>query len=141
MVLGNVWIRPQLCRIAGGTGITVFTAFLSQLKADYMRTITLFYGAKSKRLLLYHEMILKTQELLPNLQANYWLESEGHDGFLDGIHVSTGLLSVEEIWQKLSDPMAYIFYLSVPPEMLKHFSGDLKNLEIPEDHIRIDAWD
>ena len=86
-------------------------------------------------------MILKTQELLPHFQAYYRLDSKGHDGFLNCIHISTGLLSVEEIWQKLSDPIAYIFYLSVPPEMLKHFSGDLKNLEIPEDHIRIDAWD
>jgi ferredoxin-NADP reductase len=47
----------DVCLIAGGTGITAFTAFLAGLQAENRQQIDLFYGARQPGLLVYRPLV------------------------------------------------------------------------------------
>ena len=60
----EVWIKlpygefivdreKDVCLLAGGTGMTAFTAFLGELPAGHKHQVELFYGARRPELLIY----------------------------------------------------------------------------------------
>jgi ferredoxin-NADP reductase len=148
----RVWIKlpygefviendQDIVLIAGGTGITAFTAFLESLATDDPRDIQLFYGAYDESLLIYEEMISRIALSFSGLKVHYYLEHMILQKEPGGQIYNQGRLSISEIWNTLSAPGNYVYYLSGPPEMLKLFSIQLFERGIEKENVRIDAWE
>jgi ferredoxin-NADP reductase len=130
--------KSEVVLIAGGTGITAFTSFLDGLTPDQEQTITLFYGARNRELLIYKPLVERKMKEVTALSAWYFIE-EGEPDEKD--RVLYGRLSWQSIMLKVIHPINTDFYLSGPPGMLKIISNDLKSQAITADHIKIDAWE
>jgi ferredoxin-NADP reductase len=126
--------------LAGGTGITAFTAFLSGLSLNSAQKVYLAYGARIADLLIYRNLIDKCAKQARHLQPWYFVEECQVDPSLTGPAIS-GKLSVKETWGQIDDPFASTFYLSGPPDMIKTISHDLKDRGVGTDAIRVDAWE
>src|SRR6266567_4009010 len=112
---------------AGGTGVTAFTAFLEDLPDTARQTVTLAYGARTSRLLIYRDVVERCAQRHPSLAVAYFAEQDG-DGDLS--RVTAGRLSVDAIWPRLRRPFETAYYLSGPPPMLQAISRDLRAREI-----------
>jgi len=129
--------KSDVVLIAGGTGITAFTAFLERLNPDQEQSVSLFYGARNQELLIFKPLVERKLEEVKTLSAWYFIE----EGELDEKErVLSGRLSVQFILPKIIHPLNSDFYLSGPPAMLKKLSLDLKSQAIMPEHIKIDAW-
>ena len=123
--------------IAGGTGITAFTAFLDGLTPDQEQSVSLFYGARNRELLIFKPSVERKMKEVTTLSAWYFIEEGEPD---EEERVFSGRLSVQSILSKDIHPFNTDFYLSGPPAMLKKLSLDLKSQAIIPEHIKIDAW-
>src|ERR1700722_7030926 len=63
--------RTDVVLFAGGTGITAFTAFLEGLTPAVQQSVTLAYGARTSRLLIYQDIVERCAERLPSLAVSY----------------------------------------------------------------------
>jgi ferredoxin-NADP reductase len=61
--------------IAGGTGISAFTAFLEALPPAHPRRVTLLYGARTPALWLFRDMIERQLATCPSFSALFFAES------------------------------------------------------------------
>jgi ferredoxin-NADP reductase len=122
--------------LAGGTGITAFTAFLGKLSPDSQFMVYLCYGVRNEKLFMYREFIDKRCHEIPNLKVFYFVET-------DKISSSelSGRLSVKKIWQSIRNPDNSIFYISGPPMMIQSVTNDLKMLGLSSESIKTDAWE
>jgi ferredoxin-NADP reductase len=68
--------------LAGGTGISAFTAFLEALTPESKQKVTLIYGARNPELFLFQEMILSQLARVPGF--NVILFSETADASFAG---------------------------------------------------------
>ena len=134
---GEFIIDPEkdVCLLAGGTGITAFTAFLTGLQADYPHNVYLFYGARRPDLLIYRPLVESAAAKCPKLHPYFLAEEDEPHGFI------SGRISVEHVWQNLPDPEEMIYYLSGPPIMLKTLSAALTECRLPPTQILTDAWE
>jgi ferredoxin-NADP reductase len=75
---GDFVIRDanNVALLAGGTGITAFTAFLENLTPDHPNMVYLAYGVRSRSLLLYRDMIENQANLIPRLKTFYFIETQ-----------------------------------------------------------------
>lgn len=150
---GQVWIKmpygdfvvgggADVVLFAGGTGISAFTAFLEGLGDDGTHSVTLAYGARTDRLLIYRDAVERCAKQVPSLEAVYFVEdlpSEGRNTGTDGPHA--GRVSVAAIWPRLARPFEAAYYISGPPAMLRTVSEDLRAHGITSEAIHIDAWE
>ena len=145
--------------VAGGTGISAFTAFLDALTPESKQQVTLIYGARKPELLLFQEMILNQLARVPGFNVIYFTETADADAtFASRMaalpkppQVFTGRIALSPVLRPptsdtgplISDlrPPTSVFYLSGPPVMLKALGEDLKSREVPPDRIRTDAWE
>lgn len=121
--------------MAGGTGITAFTAFLAALGPELDHPVTLFYGARQKSLLIYRDILECQSNIVKDLRVIYFLER----GDIEPGE-KLGRLSIQAIWPAIDRPHQTNFYLSGPPAMLKALSTDLRGQGISDAFIHIDAW-
>ncbi len=128
--------RRDAALLAGGTGITAFTAFLASLGPGFPHRVMLAYGARTRDLLIYRGLAAAAAERSPALRALYFVE-QGPCGPGETL----GRLSAGAIWPHLADPAATDFYLSGPPPMLSALAADLRARGVAEPAIRIDAWE
>jgi ferredoxin-NADP reductase len=131
----------EVVLIAGGTGITAFSAFLYGLKPETKQEISLFYGARSENLLLFREMLSKVARTIPNFHWHYALENAPQSSAHPDFQTHIGRLDIDWIWPNIPAPIQAIYFLSGPPAMLKSFSNSLGSRGIPSENIRIDAWE
>jgi len=61
--------------VAGGTGITAFTAFIEALTPEHPRPVWLVYGARSPDLLLFRDMFLAQLARVPTFHALFFTET------------------------------------------------------------------
>ena len=130
--------RADVALFAGGTGITAFTAFLEGLTAETPQAVTLAYGARTPRLLIYRDVVERCVARLPSLDVVYFAEENG------GGHppaVRPGRVTVDAVWARLRRPMETSYYISGPPPMLRTIGQDLRSRHIPPEAIHIDAWE
>ena len=125
----------DVCLLAGGTGVTAFTAFLPGLGADHAHPVYLFYGARRPDLLIYRPLVESAAAKCPNLHP-YFLAEEGEDP-----GCTSGRINLDQIWHTLPDPQTLVYYLSGPPIMLKTLSAALAERCIPATRILTDAWE
>ncbi len=133
---GEFTVNPQVpaCLLAGGTGITAFSAFLSGLAPDYPQPVYLFYGARRPDLLIYRPLVEAAGRRCPNLQAFYFSEQPGA-GCLPG------RMDLDRIWSCLPGQAGMLFYLAGPPEMIRLFTQGLAGRGVDAGCILVDAWE
>ena len=61
--------------LAGGTGITAFTAFLENLMPEHPSMVYLVYGARNRNLLIYRDMIENQVSRITKLKTFYFIET------------------------------------------------------------------
>ncbi len=144
----NVWIKMpygefvvsrdrDVCLVAGGTGITAFTAFLSDLPVDHPHEVHVFYGARTRRLLIYRQV---TEELAHRCaNAHVHLFAEQLDGIDDGL--LHGRLDIENLSMHLPCPSALTYYVAGPPAMIEALSDGILSLGAEPSQIVVDAWE
>jgi ferredoxin-NADP reductase len=120
--------------LAGGTGITAFTAFVESLTGSFRDKVFLAYGARKPELLLYRDSIDARAGAGNGFHACYFVET-GSPGFL------AGRLSLEAIWSRLGNPRETTYYIAGPPAMIQTLTGDLLGKEIAPERIKVDAWE
>jgi ferredoxin-NADP reductase len=130
--------RSDVMLFAGGTGISAFTAFLEDLSAGAAQTVTLAYGARTKPLLIYRDVVERCARRLPSFQVAYFVEREGEGA---PAAVFTGRVSVDAVWPRLQRPFDTSYYISGPPAMLKSIGDSLRARSISPEAIHIDAWE
>ncbi len=126
----------DVCLLAGGTGITAFTGFLSGLPRDHPHQVDVFYGARIPRLLIYRPLLQEATQRCRNLRAHFLAEINN-----DGVECLTGRVEVERIWELARSPQAMTFYLSGPPEMLSAARLGLGERGVEGTRIVVDAWE
>jgi ferredoxin-NADP reductase len=136
--------RADVVLFAGGTGITAFTAFLEGLTPVGAQAVTLAYGARTNRLLIYRDVVERCAQRLPSLQVSYFVEhdAENDPPALEGrVRSNPGRVSVEAVWPRLGRPFDTTYYISGPPPMLRTIGQDLRARNISQEAIHIDAWE
>jgi ferredoxin-NADP reductase len=128
--------RPVVL-LAGGTGITAFTAFLDDLVDSPPCPVTVFYGARQRDLLIYRHLVDRCTQNLTAFQAFYFLESLQQKA----PNELPGQISIASVWQHVPDPTNSIFYISGPPAMLKGLTMQLRDAGVRGQSIHIDAWE
>jgi len=151
---GQVWIKlpygefvvdntRDLVLFAGGTGITAFTAFLNGLMPGSRHAVYLAYGARTRSLLIYRDLVQERAETVPSLHVSYFVEQDTETRLAmketDELY-NIGRLSVAAIWSKIQGLRGATYYISGPPAMLQVISQDLRDMGIDAEAIKIDAW-
>ena len=137
---------PSVVLLAGGTGISAFTAYLEALTPDSPRDVTLVYGARAADLLLFKADLLGHLARVPRFKTIWFTETGGAEAVapvLPGGNAPqwlNGRIALDAVWPLLPAPASSVFYLSGPPVMLNTLSADLARLGLPRERIRIDAW-
>ena len=143
---GTVWIKLpygefvidgtcDAVLLAGGTGISAFTAFLEALPPDHPNRVTLVYGARAPSLFLFNDMIQAQCARVPSLDVIYFAE-EGVES-----PCRPGCIALDAQRLQLTAPDGQVYYISGPPAMLKHLGADLDSRGVPTERIRTDAWE
>jgi ferredoxin-NADP reductase len=133
--------------IAGGTGISAFTAYLESLTPETRQQVWLFYGARNPDLLLFRDLILRQSAAGNALRVWFFVENPAASGA--GADAAPGLpagcllgrLALEPIWTQVVQPEAKTYYLSGPPAMLASFTVALRARGVPAERVRTDAWE
>jgi len=127
--------------IAGGTGITAFTAFLEHLTPEHNSTTYVFYGARNPDLLIYRDMIESQAKLNPKLKTFYFSEKISPETTAQQTHIIAGCLSIDTIWACLDNRHAAIYYIAGPYAMIKTITFNLLTKKVASDKIKIDSWE
>lgn len=130
----TVQSEKDVCLLAGGTGITAFTAFLTGLATDYSHKIYLFYGARRSDLLIYRTSIESIAKQCSSLHNTFLAEQPSAD-------CREGRITADLVWQNLPDPLSVTYYLAGPPEMLRALKQELSFRGVRESDIITDAWE
>ncbi len=149
----EVWVRlpyghftvkaspdEEVVMVAGGTGVTPFISFiLHEMQCPSNLSVTLVYGVKKTSLFLFQDILLEAIARLDRFQCLFFAEQIDHDE--KRFSVRQGRLSLDGIWETVSDPLNAAFYLSGPLEMIHSFSAGLEEKGVKAEKIRIDDWE
>jgi ferredoxin-NADP reductase len=130
-----VGANDDVCLLAGGTGITAFTAFLGALSPDYPHSVCLFYGARCPDLLIYRSLVETARKSCSNLKVWFLVEQDakGNDYVLGRIDAPT-------VYNSLPDPLSCTYYLAGPPAMISDLTVGLVQYGVAPNRIIADAW-
>lgn len=144
---GQVWVKMpygeftiqsdyDACLLAGGTGITAFTAFLAGLSPSTTQLIHLFYGARRPDLLIYRPLVEAAVQHCPCLQVHYFAEQS-----FAGTDCQPGRIEVEAVLRAVPAPLSITYYLAGPPEMIQALTAGLRQRGLTAEQIVADAWE
>jgi ferredoxin-NADP reductase len=154
---GEVWVKlpygdfviddqRDAVLLAGGTGISAFTALLEALTPQSSQAVTLVYGVRSPGLLLFEEMILSQLAAVPNLAVVFFTET-ADDGFAQRMaalprapRCVTGRIDLAAL-DTVFGPVAAAYYLAGPPVMLGALTPALLARGVAQENIHTDAWE
>lgn len=133
----------KIVLIAGGTGITPFSAYMESLLENNILEFSkcfLFYGAKTVDLLICKNLADTCASKLSNFKAYYFAENNiPFNSF--PLAVKCGRLDIKSIVETVKPSNHSIFYLSGPKLMIDYFSKELVEVfQYPPENILIDAW-
>src|SRR5439155_23667963 len=109
-----------------------FNAFLGDLTAGEARPVTLAYGARTERLLIYRDVVERCARRVAALQVSYFVEDEEGTG---RTAAQAGRVSVDAVWPRLRHPLDAHYYISGPPPMLRGIGRDLRSRNIAAEAI------
>jgi ferredoxin-NADP reductase len=133
--------------IAGGTGISAFTAFVEALIPQPGRGVWLVYGARDPSLWLFRDLLLKQLANVPNFHLALFAETADGGWPKEMMALPrpprclTGRISLDQVWTEAAEPAGKVFYLSGPPIMLTTLGQQLQARGVPPERIRTDAWE
>jgi len=129
--------------IAGGTGITPFSAFMeSMLQHDFTKFLKcfLFYGSRTTDLLIYKKLADECAAKFNTFKPFYFVEKVAQGNHLPP-GISLGRLNVNSVIDDVKPDNHTLFYLSGPKTMIDYFSNELTVVfHHPQENILIDAW-
>jgi ferredoxin-NADP reductase len=132
--------EESLVLIAGGTGITPFSAFMEDALARPTAThvpVTLYYGARRPDLLVHRDLAERWQQAVAD--ARVFLFAEQPE---DASDVHTGRLDIDHIAAAHSTSGKCRYYLSEPKLMIQSFRERLTHVHaVPQDIVMMDAWE
>src|SRR4030042_1549942 len=151
---GDFVIRDanNVALLAGGTGITAFTAFLENLMPEHPSKVYLVYGARNRNLLIYRDMIEKQVSRITKLKTFYFIETMQSENKAQQTQLTqltqqtlitceiAGCLSLEAIWNHLENPREATYYIAGPPAMIKALTENLLKKDIAPEMTKVDAW-
>ena len=143
----QVWIKmpygeftisheKDVCLLAGGTGVTAFTAFLASLPADHPHFVHFFYGARCPDLLIYRPLVEAAAKCCPKLRVHYLVEQDA-----DGSDCLPGLINAQTVFGLVPEPFSLTYYLAGPPAMIKALKSGLGARGLPLEQVVADAWE
>jgi len=138
MPYGEFIVRTdrEVCLLAGGTGVTAFTAFLGGLTKEIPHKVNFFYGARNPDLLIYRSAVEEASQRCPALDIHFLVEEDAEKaGCLPG------LITMATVFKLITNPLAVAYYLSGPPSMVKSLIADLQQGGVATDQIITDAWE
>lgn len=126
----------HLVLVAGGTGISPYISFLEHcLTKKDSPAISLYYGVREERLIIFESIIEKCKEILQLF--NYTIFCEGT--IRNMTHCKKGgLIDMAQIFRE--NPSDSGFYISGPPLMIEHIKRILLEHQILPERIFIDEW-
>jgi ferredoxin-NADP reductase len=124
--------------IAGGTGITPFVSFLEYILDVGVRApVMLFYGVRSRDLIIYHELLEECSRKLELFSKLVFVENVPESD----PEYQRGKLDIETILSRVRDAQGSDFYLSGPPLMIKSFEATLMAQSVTREQIFTDQWE
>jgi len=142
--------------IAGGTGISAFTAFVEGLTPEPRHKVTLVYGARTADLLLFQDTILDQFAKVARFNVIFFTENAdaGFAGRMAALPRApaciVGRISVDSVFSPRSSDIrclisaaapSPVYYLAGPPVMISVLSSALRDRGAEPDQIRVDAWE
>jgi ferredoxin-NADP reductase len=122
--------------------VTPFCAFMDRALDEGMiplRSVRLYYGAKTTDLLIYRELAERCAARFPQFSATLYAE-EGRSE--DSPTIRPGLLNLADVFSDLSAPSETSFYISGPMGMIDSFRRSLLNEPaVTADQILLDSWE
>lgn len=155
---GAVWVKlpygefeidgsQEAMLLAGGTGISAFTAFLEALEPAGTQRVWLLYGARTPTLFLFTDLLLRQLDRVPGFQTHFFTETAAA-GFAERLAAHSrppalraGRIDLDPVWPQIGSAAAVNFYLSGPPAMLRSLGADLRARGVGSARIRTDAWE
>lgn len=128
--------EADVCLIAGGTGITAFTAYLAGLPAGHRQQIDVVYGARTPSLLSYRQVVEDAAARCPGLRRHFFAEENANGSVCD-----LGRLDLDTIGSRIRDPQSVTYYLSGPPAMLAALQRQLVARGVQAGRVQVDAWE
>lgn len=152
MPYGEFFIRnsTDVVLLAGGTGITAFTAFLENLTPDHPKNVYLAYGARNRALLTYKVLLDDKVSKVEKLQVFYFVEHacrQDEDAQATPVKNNPksfeipGCIDIDGFWPSIKNPKDATYYISGPPAMNRSLSNELLKRGIRKTEIVIDAWE
>ena len=126
----------DVCLLAGGTGVTAFTAYLAGLDGTISRQVHLFYGARRPVLLIYRALVEAAALRCPNIHVHYFAEQDS-----DGTDCQPGWFEAERVFGSLLEPLSLTYYLAGPPDMIRTLTAGLRQCGLALEQIISDAWE
>ena len=124
--------------IAGGTGITPFVSFLEYILDVGVRApVMLFYGVRSRDLVIYHELLEECSRKLELFSKLVFVENVPESD----PEYQRGKLDIMTILSRVRDARSSDFYLSGPPLMIKSFQANLMAKSVTRGQIHADQWE
>jgi toluene monooxygenase electron transfer component len=127
--------EEDVCLLAGGTGVTAFTAFLAGLPADHPYNVYFFYGVRCPDLLIYRSLVDAAARRSPNLQVHFLVEQDAA-----GTDFLPGLIDAGTVFALVPKPLSLTYYLAGPPVMIQAITAGLRQRGLAEAQIVADAW-
>ena len=128
--------------LAGGTGISAFTAYLASLPVRAPRSVVLGYGAREVGLLLYDDLITRVAATVPAFRAVEFVEHQRHaDRTASVVPIYPGRLDLDVVWPLTPRPFEAGYYISGPPPMLQGVRRALRHRGVTDEAIHTDAWE
>jgi ferredoxin-NADP reductase len=142
----HVWVKlpygefiinngEDVCLLAGGTGMTAFTAFLGGLTPEYPRSVDIFYGARCPQLLIFRSLVEAARQRCPNLKGWFFAEQDA-----EGTDCFSGRIDAVKVINLVAAPLPRTFYLAGPPEMIADLTIELNKFGVSPDRLIADAW-
>jgi len=129
--------------IAGGTGITPFSAFMESMLQQGFPEFSkcyLFYGSRTSDLLIYKKLADACAAKFSTFKPFYFVEKVTYPDHLPP-GISLGRLNVNSVLDAVKPYNQTLFYLSGPKMMIDYFSNELTEVfHHPPENIIIDAW-
>jgi len=125
--------------IAGGTGISPFIPFISNMQNFHtdLQPVFLFYGYRSNELFLFEQDLQLTDKMCPLLNIRLFCEAEADNNST----VTIGTLNIEDIYHQFETDEKTRYFISGPPNMVKTFQSYLISKDICKKNIIIDNWE
>lgn len=120
--------------IAGGSGVTPFVSLAEAIcDGEISASLTLLYGAKTEKDLLFQDKFADFQDRCPNIKVMYLLSEEEREGYLHGF------VTKELLVQVAKEENSY--FVSGPIGLYESMNEILKEMDINNKYIRHDVYD